>query len=137
MNCRECCFANCFRQGCDIELECTDYRPITPKEKPMEKIQMTEEEAREIIRTLVETDTIKNIFNEDAIKKSEDACIEKLNNKGYIRKSAVEEAEELYTELKLSTYNFTVLEEKQHKVIHELKAENERLKVLVDKRTGE
>lgn len=57
---------------------------------------------------------------------SEDNFITSLKCSGYIRKSAVEEAEEMWD--KMGDREISVLEYKQREAIQYLKAENERLK---------
>ena len=74
--------------NCGIDLICQEcdmgyskWQPIAQEKKTMEKIQMTEEQAYEICRII----SGSNNWDED---------LKRLKQAGYIRKSAVEEAEE-------------------------------------------
>ena len=90
----------------------------------------------------------KVIFeSEEEAKKFLDDCIEVRNDahcdvvnesfynakqKGYIRKSAVEEAEEMYKEWlnRIGDMSETVVMDKMYLAIQELKSENERLRKI-------
>lgn len=130
MICEYCSDVNCrFRNL--IGDYCNDYKP---KEKQMEnKLQITEEYAREIYRAGV-------FINPDGSMENE--YVRLLKEKGYIRKSAVEEAEEVYNEwfnchttyiedLILANNNLVLFNDIiriQHEAIQEQKKEIENLK---------
>jgi hypothetical protein len=105
-----------------VELKgyCQAWQPIA-QEKPMEKIQMTEEQARELFSVIGLVETI-------------DMAIDESKKHGYIRKSAVEEAEEMYQEwlyaieATRSPINKNNLNVKLYEAIQELKKEIARLK---------
>lgn len=111
---------DCFKQ--------TLRRYFGCKEKPMEnKLQMTEEQFDNFFKDCIEK-------NYHAVEIFKDA-----KAKGYILKSAVEEAEEMYKEWKLdncenhnqwSWDSMAKLICNLFSAIQELKAENERLKCL-------
>ena len=98
----------------------SNWQPIA-REKPMEKIQMTEEQARELFSVIGLVETI-------------DMAIDESKKHGYIRKSAVEEAEEMYQEwlyameATSSPINKDNLNVKLYEAIQELKKEIARLK---------
>jgi hypothetical protein len=109
--------------NCAIDLICQEcneddskWQPIA-QEKPMEKIQMTEEQARQLHRDCY------NSFVEDG-------SIFIMKQKGYIRKTAVEEAEEMYKEWlnRIGDMSETVVMDKMYVAIQELKSEIARLK---------
>lgn len=88
-----------------------------------DKIQMIEEQARTFLLT-----AFMSMRPEDL-----ESCLENLKCNGYIRKSVVEEAEEMYKNWQQCDHaensDFKLIC-KLYKAIQELKAENERLKCL-------
>ena len=109
--------------NCAIDLICqecneddSNWQPIA-QGKPMEKIQYTQQEWASIIDDLG--------WNPDVM--------EELKQKGYIRKSAVEEAEGMYRGLRYDesydqNYLYLIMN-KQYEAIQELKSEIARLKL--------
>ena len=85
----------------------------------MEKIQMTEEQARELFSVIGLVETI-------------DMAIDESKKHGYIRKSAVEEEEEMYREwlnrIGDMSENVVMEMDKMYSAIQELKSEIARLK---------
>ena len=97
------------------------------------KLQMTEEQAREIFKEGCR----HNFFGklQDIDKKTEDIWIERIKQAGYICRSVVEEAEEMYHNQYESfgqnvSGEVSKFIEKLYEAIQELKSENERLKCL-------
>jgi hypothetical protein len=116
---RKCC-------NCAIGLICDEcnednskWQPIA-QEKLMEKIQMTEEQARELFSVIGLVETI-------------DIAIDESKKHGYIRKSAVGEAEEMYKEWlnRIGDMSETVVMDKMYLAIQEQKKENVRLSNLI------
>ena len=110
--------------NCGIDLICQEcdmgyskWQPIA-QEKPMEKIQMTEEQAMCLYR----------MAGDGHVE-----FIKRLKQAGYICKSAVEEAEEMYKEWlnRIGDMSETVVMDKMHSAIQELKKENVRLSNLI------
>jgi hypothetical protein len=104
--------------NCAIDLICqecneddSNWQPIA-QEKPMEKIQYTRQEWASIIDDLG--------WNPDVM--------EELKQKGYIRKSAVEEAEERYEQSKRDFPAPRGVRDLADEYIQELKSEIARLK---------
>ena len=103
----------------------SNYKFFTLKEKQMNKVIFESEElARGIFNIAITSIEIKG--------NSEDNFITSLRCSGYIRKSAVEEAEEMYKEWsennKCNDIEMAEIIHKQYNAIQELKAENERLR---------
>ena len=98
--------------------DCIGYAKWQPiaQEKPMEKIQMTEEQAREL-------------FSDIGLGETVDMAINESKKNGYIRKSAVEEAEEEYIAYKEGKNCFVaeIVMDKMYLAIQELKSEIARL----------
>lgn len=131
-NCKTCKYSSKSRYNCyNVVGECnrnnSKWQPIA-QEKPMENkvIFESEEQAREVVKLLV--------CHDDNCMYEKDECIEcdmrKLRKTGLIRKSAVDEAEEMYNNYMLasSPYNISDVVLKQYEAIQELKSEIERLK---------
>jgi hypothetical protein len=110
---------DCTNCGNGIICACTAFNQWQPiaQEKPVEKIQMTEEQAYEICRII----SGSNNWDED---------LKRLKQAGYIRKSAVEEAEEMYKEWlnRIGDMSETVVMDKMYSAIQELKSEIARVK---------
>jgi hypothetical protein len=107
--------------NCAIDLICQEcneddskWQPIAQEKKTMGKIQYTQQEWASIIDDLG--------WNPDVM--------EELKQKGYIRKTAVEEAEEMYKEWlnRIGDMSETVVMDKMYVAIQELKSEIARLK---------
>jgi hypothetical protein len=83
----------------------------------MEKIQMTEYQAREL-------------FSDIGLGETVDMAIDESKKNGYIRKTATEEAEEMYKEWlnRIGDMSETVVMDKMYSAIQELKSEIVRLK---------
>ena len=112
-SCDNCAFKGCGRFDC---INYDKWQPIA-QEKPMEKIQMTEDQARELFSVIGLVETI-------------DMAIDESKKHGYIRKSAVEEAEEEYLNYKSGNncYVAEIVMDKMYSAIQELKSEIARLK---------
>lgn len=116
----------------DSELSCKEWQPIISlsdlmEKKEMDKIQMTKKQAIDFYNV-----GAKSEYNEKDLSEH----IKRWNEKGYIKKSAVEEAEELWEDIlrdcfmkdnieSLQRYidKLIKLSDKQHGAIQELKKE--------------
>lgn len=111
---------DCTNCGNGIICACTafnQWQPIAQEKKTMGKIQMTEYQAREL-------------FSDIGLGATVDMAINESKKNGYIRKSAMEEAEEMYKEWlnRIGDMSETVVMDKMYLAIQELKSEIARLK---------
>jgi hypothetical protein len=107
------------------------WQPIA-QEKPMGKIQHTKEEWSDIYEL---KEAYCSSLGHDCSKNSlcSECFIIALDKAGYIRKSAVEEAEEMYKEWlnRIGDMSETVVMDKMYLAIQEQKKENVRLSNLI------
>lgn len=123
MNCNWCKYQ--INKNCVNNNSCISFSEYEPKDKQMENkvIFESEEEAIKFYKN-----------NLDVIRVECSYFVACMKSGGYIRKKAVEEAEEMYMDYLMRGLmpplrsDTTKLLNKMYKAIQELKAENERLK---------
>lgn len=129
----ECDIVNCNdcpAYSCDDGCQCLgntlnwlkNWLAENDPEENMKKVYFeSEQEAREFV--MINITNVKNVHETKGY-------LETIKRNGYIKKSAVEEAEEMYREFadNKAKYSNNDIIGKQHEAIQELKAENARLK---------
>lgn len=132
-NCTECRIKQIKEQGYIQKMRGSKIRVNKIKEYPakdIEKVQIPEEVARAILH---ETSFVFHTFKtqEDLVESQ----IEKLKEKGYIKKSALEEARENVERFGIAPacYNVKCSLSYSRKLISELEKEVERLNKIIDK----
>lgn len=122
---------NCKYHDTDMKFNCSHGIIVQCCYKSKEKVienkvlfEMTELEARNKFSKIIPFMFLKTSAQDEFFE----SFITNMKNAGYIRKSPVEEAEEMYASIKENGWNLTPLEVTQYDAIQYLKAENERIK---------